>query len=502
MDRCKIFIVEDEIIVRQALRYIIEAHKDRYEIVGEASNGQEACELIADVKPNIVITDIMMPVMNGVELVKFLKINYPDIYTIVLSGYNDFEYVKTCFKYGVFEYLLKPKLNPENLCVILNKICERLGCGIVETNDSPAYFLTTITESTEVRNDLQIPDKFKEVHIGILGFNIKKIIGYEKNRSAIYVEIISEKIMEFFDGLDYEFYKTSKGVLLAIIVYESKKNQEFQREVDIFASKIADEILGVKVCYSSICRDDSLLSREIFNMSKSVRLQFFVSNATYCYKAIQVESQKIYLYKEYMEKIDFIEKSLSYLQDELHKITYEAGYRESELKKQLEHIIYSTFNHLQEKKLLKQDAQVDAIPMMDLISDMYSLEDVQRLISDFAKQLQCNLDDTQSATDTFLIKLIEYIRDNYAEQLNLKQVAEEFHMSYSYLSTYFSYNLGMGFNEYLNNLRIEKAKDMLMNSDLTINEICESVGYLNQSYFSKVFRKNTGVSPTSYRRKG
>lgn len=119
---CKILIVDDEYLLRQGLRYLCNWEKEGFTIVGEASSGEEAIKLTKCLNPNIIITDIVMPEIDGIELTKLIKLYNPKIEIIVLSSYSDFDYVKKSFKYGVRDYILKPKLQPDELLPILKNL--------------------------------------------------------------------------------------------------------------------------------------------------------------------------------------------------------------------------------------------------------------------------------------------------------------------------------------------------------------------------------------------
>ena len=122
----RVLIIDDEYIMRQGLKYMINWEQEGFEIVGEASNGKDALELFDELKPHIVISDIVMPLLDGVDFTEAMHKLYPHIQIIILSGYDNFEYVKYTFMNGVVDYVLKPTLNPEELKKILKKAAERI----------------------------------------------------------------------------------------------------------------------------------------------------------------------------------------------------------------------------------------------------------------------------------------------------------------------------------------------------------------------------------------
>lgn len=120
----KILVVDDEFIMWQGIKHMVNWEQEGFQVIGEAANGKEALKLIAQEEPNIVISDVVMPQMDGIELAKTIQKNYPNIRIVILSGYSDFEYVKSSFQYGVADYILKPTLNPDELLKVIKKIAD------------------------------------------------------------------------------------------------------------------------------------------------------------------------------------------------------------------------------------------------------------------------------------------------------------------------------------------------------------------------------------------
>src|SRR5690606_19845438 len=125
-EMCKVLIVDDEMLIRQGIINYIDWEQEGFQIVGEASNGQEAMQMIGEFSPHIVVTDIVMPIMDGIDLVREAKKAYPHLEIIVLSSFENFDYVRSTFQNGVADYILKPKLNGAELLRILKQIVNRI----------------------------------------------------------------------------------------------------------------------------------------------------------------------------------------------------------------------------------------------------------------------------------------------------------------------------------------------------------------------------------------
>ncbi|NGZ76623.1 response regulator, partial [Saccharibacillus alkalitolerans] len=123
---CRILIVDDEVLVRQGIKHYLDWEKYGFRIVGEASNGREGLEAIERLRPHIVLTDIVMPIMEGEEFTRLIKKNHPEIEVIVLSSYGEFDYVRSTFQNGVADYILKPKLETQELLRVLQNTAKRI----------------------------------------------------------------------------------------------------------------------------------------------------------------------------------------------------------------------------------------------------------------------------------------------------------------------------------------------------------------------------------------
>ncbi|WP_051556667.1 response regulator [Alkalihalobacterium bogoriense] len=161
---CRVMIVDDETLIRQGIKHYFNWEEEGFLIVGEASNGQEALELLDEVQPHILITDIVMPIMDGEELTKIVKANYPHIEVIVLSSFGEFEYVRSSFQSGVVDYILKPKLDSENLLAVLKTAVQRI----------PDFQITNKTKDASISID-QLIDKL------ISGFDVSENIEEVQN---------------------------------------------------------------------------------------------------------------------------------------------------------------------------------------------------------------------------------------------------------------------------------------------------------------------------------
>ena len=200
----RVLIVDDEYIMRQGLKYMIHWEQEGYEIVGEATNGNEALRLVEELKPHIIISDIVMSVMDGVTFTEMVHRIYPDISIIILSGYNNFEYVKKTLTNGALDYILKPTLNEEELLKVLDKAAQRIpgykrreqSEGINASAEMERYLLGLSKELDESA----FHETFPYAHFRIFGMRIRNENEIQPNVSELLYQKIKKDVADFADA--------------------------------------------------------------------------------------------------------------------------------------------------------------------------------------------------------------------------------------------------------------------------------------------------------------
>lgn len=347
----KVVIVDDEKMIRDGLVYTMPWDEMKIEVVGSAENGKVALDIIREKKPNLVLTDIRMPEMDGIELLKVLKSEMPNTKVVILSGYDDFQYAQSALKYGAVDYLVKP-VNADELIKLLEdfqkSIQESLDADLVQLNlqnliDSELELYVTALRTTHQDNAFLIVDK-------------------------IYEKIIAKQL-----PLE-QYYKICMELVNLICMRIKKYNYDLEDEI---SSLLPDIYLG------------------------------------------------------------------------LNKIT-----KKEELKDW----------------------------MYELTSKFFSI-----------------LDDKNGDNYRLVIrKAVEYIEENYSEDISAQKVAKEVYLNANYFSHIFKKIKKESFTDYLNKVRIEKAKELLAGNLYKVYEISSMVGYNDYKYFSMIFKKLVGVTPTEF----
>lgn len=505
---CKILIVDDELIMRQGIAHMVDWEKEGFQIIGQASNGQEAIEIIKYDTPHIVITDVVMPKVDGIELAQYIQKNYPSIKILVLSSYSDFDYVKSSFKNGAVDYILKPSLNLAQLLETLKKSASSFS-DLSVTNESPddEYMLNQLLIGPQSNIDFDLISKmFIHNSFCLFGLNIKTLKYDHK----------TEK--DLIDSLNYSLQNSSSpeyvikkitgkdDFLLFIINFNSNKYDALLELTASIADKNAlnfkDTFFIVSCVFSSLDKLKSTFENNFVELS----------NESFYNKGVKLLISSEFKAPPSSAKFDFkqfaqltskmeINESLDMLSSYVNTVLNKKSLNEFELKTLIQNCFYNVISTLESLDDNLSKLQSLKYTCFNKIQESRYCDELLENYHDLLSVFTDIVNEYQHRINSHMVnKIIQYINENYAEPLNLSDVAKLFNFNYYYLSSYFSSHIKEGFNEYLNKIRIEKACEFLK-KDIPISDISSMVGYSDHSYFCKVFKKFTGVTPSSFRKK-
>jgi two-component system, response regulator YesN len=535
----KVLVVDDEDLIRNGVARKIERLIPNVNIVGRAADASEALELVKEHHPHIVITDIRMPEIDGLQFINMAKNIYSDIKFVVLSGFQDFEYARRAIRLGVSDYLLKP-IDNQNLKEIILRLEEKLKN---EENDKNLI--------TELKTKLDVS----------LSFLKNK---YLTDLVTFDVESSIKQIIKNLELLDISFIYNYYTVITVTISdtldnYCHDKIDDYSL-VEHKITNICEEILssiGTAVCFENsrdekqiiiIVNHDNLLDKNInFNLprlcnsiissiNKFLGLSVAIGIGNSYDDIDKLPTSYLESYTSVMQKIILGNNRVIHISDipDSNRITYfladdnkmilQSYIKEGNIKKSHE-IIDAIFNQVRLKgvsylnikalyvdlvllftKTVKEfGGTFEKIFKEDILSESFiskyeSLDSLLLWIKDCLSTI-CNyiLNLRKSNGKKIIEEVIEFINRYYYTDLNLNDLASKYFINSNYLSQLFKIETTENFVEYLTKIRIEKAKDLLKNTDLKSYKISELVGYSNPRYFSDVFQKNVGLTPTAYR---
>lgn len=535
--KIKVFLVEDEVIIRSGVKKSINWEQEGYEFVGEASDGELAYPMILKEKPDILITDIRMPFMDGLELSRLVKKELPDIKILILSGYDEFEYAKKAIKIGVTEYLLKP-ISAAKLTEVLNAVAETIRQENEEKNLLETYF-AEMRENTE-RDKMRL---FEKLLMGDLSMGEILEAGerFGMNLGASCYKIVLFKILANLENHVYaeQMVDACSAVEQAASMMEGV--YVFQRGVEGWAflltaqdEKSMEE--SAKILYQNLKQAMKNYTQleyfggigstvpRIRSLKQSFREADRAFAARFVEEANQIISQKEFEKNQMEERLKMqgvvqIGKSREMLQKFLSNGTREEvkAFSDAYISRIEEENIRSTMVRQYvvidvcivilsfcERISSANRLQEEAEELQKMMQKIHSLSEIKKYVVRLLNEA-IELRDAESGRrySDLIAAAKKEIENHYmTEEISLNTVAISVGMSPSYFSSIFSKEAGKTFVEYLTEVRIEKAKEFLMCSSMKTSEIGYEVGYKDPHYFSYIFKKVQGCSPKEYRARG
>ncbi|HHW30557.1 MAG TPA: response regulator [Clostridiaceae bacterium] len=532
----KVMLVDDEYWIRKGIAEGINWNALGFEVCATASNGEEALSLMENDIPDVLLTDIKMPVMDGIELIRNVAMKYPSVKTVILSGYNDFAYAQKAIEYGTYAYILKP-IKDEEFNLLFSKLFNELEVQKKAYNNLSGQFLNL------KNNRLDLEEYYLLKYIAGNFYDTNEL----KRELAELGSIIPDHylccIVFTYDSID----KNEKPINLTnIILYETKRywnksNYPVLLNNDQFiiiphdSIKISNRDLIYSVKQFKFHLENILYDRDFsdvvlsFGIGKSC---LNIESLSVIYKeAVLALQRKFYTGKGsitlYNNKdnsevgiLDQCNYTLDEISEELLSVILDGDLYSicPRIKTLFKALVSSSFyekNKLIIKcieiylsismKLKDKDLPVNLLNTDDIYHQISKCETLEELISYYEKcitDIATQIKELKNESDNnMIIKIKQYIEANYHKKLSLKDLADHFCMNSSYLSTYFKKHTGINLFDYITYVRMENAKRLLKNSDYQITEISENVGFVDYRHFCTVFKKEIGMSPLQYRLK-
>ena len=530
MDNIKVFICEDESIVREGLRDMIPWEKYGFEFVGDAPDGEMALPMIRNLKPDVLITDITMPFMDGLSLCKIVMSEFPDIKIIIISGYSDFEYARQAISIGVERYLLKP-ITRADMIAAIEEIKQKISEASEQQNyiskyeqefkkferfSHRAFFEKLVEGSMSVQ---EIYEQANELHLNLSanGYNLviftirdAKQSGYADDAANV-MESLFGHFMQYPDYIIFRCNLLSYAVLIKGDLESLPKLtdrcvdmirqhcEEAQADLEWYSAVGAptERLSGMSKCYADANRAFSyrhLLPDEHIFTSELVKNKYHAPSAddldhidatkldpmiirNFVRTGILAEAESFA--DEYIANLKCMEDSVlirDYLLVSI-RVNIELALREEGI----------------------EDPGID-LSLRSVDMEIETAEFRNDLIEILNKAITIRDAEAMKRSSDIIDSAMRYIDNHYKdEDISLDSVAIASNISANYLSAMFSQKVGLSFVEYVTKKRMEKAKQLLRKTDKRSGEIAGEIGYKDPRYFSFVFKKKTGCTPSQYR---
>ncbi|OXM86612.1 DNA-binding response regulator [Paenibacillus rigui] len=533
----KAIIVDDEKHVREAIKLLVPWDEFHIEEILEAQDGQEAIETILEERPQIIFTDMMMPLVGGMELLEWLQTNYPSGKTIVISGFDDFQLVRHTVQHGGVDYILKP-IDAEQLHAAVTKAVdcwnreetERQGQTQrnIEMNQiRPVYWdkllSNLINEPTgyeaaasALAKEFGIGPHIQECQLAIV--NMHTLSGklkekFRTDQDLLFfsiTNICNEFLREPRQGVAYRYWNSDNEIILLLfgpalpgykLVASIQEGIEatLRSRMDIGISSILPFPAGLPEAYGQA--RTALRRRNLLTAGKEVHI----------YQEKPPANPLLLSFSDYAEPIRLAVRSGS--PEQIHRsvlLWFEAVNKlESITQEQLE--LWWNEYRLQRSRWLLEwfgDQANELNAMTEPSSFMIPFEESGTLsIPLWQQQMDADLTGLsqlmlkhQHQDNNVIFEIAKYIQNHYHQDITLQEIANHFYLSREYISRKFKQEFKVNLSDYLSSIRAEKAKLLLLNPHLRIAQVAEMVGYDDEKYFSKVFKKIVGFSPNEYRK--
>lgn len=531
----KVFLVEDETVIREGIRDKIEWEQYGYRFVGEAADGEIALPLIRKLKPDVLITDIKMPFMDGLSLSRIVHTEFPKMKIIILSGYDDFEYARQAIEVGVEQYLLKPitRLTLKKLLVELREKIEQER----ERGDYQKLFQSEMHEYEQysrrrffervLGGELSVKGIYEEaakqgIEIDAPCYNLLLFSLQDKKRE--YGRQETDRVGELQDEILHYFLRNPHFVVFRSNVesYEVLIKAEKERVQELTENSV-EQIRRVCMPAENKIRWYVACGQPVERLSMLAECDQGV-NHYYSYRFMlpevhifNQESLREYVNVGEDNKIDSVDSRT--MDPEIIREFLLRG-NSSEIREFVTNYLYCIREALASRMFRNyvilnirfaiiaylESLGVTKNEYMDHIRNYgqetsMKAEDVQEyFISMLETALHIREKESDLQSSTILRKAVDYINANYdKDNISLNSVAKEVEVSANYLSAIFSQSMQNTFVEYVTGKRMEKAKKILRGSDKSTSEVASEVGYKDPHYFSFVFKKTQGCSPREYR---
>ncbi|RBW70776.1 response regulator [Bacillus taeanensis] len=509
----KLVIVDDEKVVIDGLTSAINWKEHQIEIVGTASDGKEAFQCIVDKKPNIVLADIQMPELNGLDLIQKVKNICPDTVFIIISGYTEFDYAKRAIELEAVDYLVKP-IGLDDIVSSVKKAAnkyEKMQAEKQHHNQIQKY-QSELEEKYVLDfilghkfDHFETYDQFKNCKIVITGF-----------KNSTWKNHIKKSVQEFLECLKTPFKKRGYEAFIYIIedsivtmyAHSTQKQGDDSLLVELL-SLLQDELKSLPIIGVSNTYNDLSYTNQSYKEAKEAfRIGVYLNQLITNYNDLEkinntVGNEIIEKIENHFKKKQFDLEKMNQLIDDI--LNYSIEHMLSPVKSK--YLCFKLINYVSEYVNDEFEIEIENISggkfqLYGELNNLQSIEGMSHWLKNFVNETFNYLNKNKiSYKDKLILDVKNYLKNHFGQPIVLDDIAECFHISAAYLSSIFSKKVGMTIFEYITDLRMNKAKELLRTTNYKIHEICNEVGYDNQGYFNQVFKKQIGITPGQYRSK-
>lgn len=525
-----VLIAEDEMLVRIGIKNSIKWPDYGMKVIDDVSDGLQAWDSYEKYKPDIIITDLKMPQMDGMEFISRVRSKDKRTRIVILSCIEDFKLAQEAMVYGVSGYILKLTMTWDEMDKILLKVVEELELQYeTATNANNGYqdigllkaqslsecflqhdFYANSFEEFVMKSKLRL----KPINLILCLVGMDDIIPFDNssqadNKLSIDKSIIN-LISEILDGYDIGeiIYFNEKSYALLFSFSEYNNREEIRDRLD----KTLDHIkrlmhkyfhISVTFAISSIKDGYDSLKRLYDECLEAFNSKFYIGKGSYLYFENSIEDRFNIYVKPLLDKVavSCVEFFGDDCKDEFEEAVSQFGMQVCQTEADVRKIFLLCLQiPLTAMKIVRQDIFLVQVSYADKIQEVKTIDELYQLYNQYLIEIS-KIIGRRTGLSREMNLALQYIRENYHKNISLQQVANHVNLSTNYLCTIFRNEMQVNFVEYLSHYRLEKAKELLLNSGLKLYEISEKVGFSDVGYFCRIFKGITGCRPNEFRRK-
>lgn len=527
----KVILADDEILEREVYKVLINRNFPELEVVAEAETGRQAIELFEKFKPELVLMDVKMPGINGIEAIETIRKNSSSTKFVIISAYNYFDYAKEALKHDVEDYLLKPFAKDEFVKVISRVLVKinnevRLNKEELEIKERLKSILPIL--EGEVIFALMMGDDSKvKLYSSLLNMDISS--GYVaigmvdeesfKSVNEISKNLIMKKVQEYIKDNMPELKPSLIGNFISrkmILIFPNHFKEQANEIRDIaykrmlkIACTIRDNFgvkmsFGIGEAYSGLSEIKESYNQALTVINNIDSFELDIVN----YGDIKSDISKQFHYPYELERqlvekirlgleeqsIRIFERIFDYTTDCLKGNANRVKFELLELYFALSRMTYETDY---------ADAGLkDFVMSKEKYFNLNTLQEIFHIFEDDITFICSKFKDARNMrAKNIIYAAVQYIKNNYMKEITLEEVSKKVCVSPNYFSRMFKNELNQSFIDYLTHLRVEAAKDLILKTNKSMRDICWEVGYNDPNYFTKVFKKVTNLTPSEFKDK-
>lgn len=506
-----ILIVDDDIMIRNLLSMLIEQIEDFTNVVTSVSSADEAEALCDKSSVDLVITDITMPNRSGLDLIRSLRKKHPEIQIACLSAYDDYDYIREALKLGVLDYILKSEMKLEDIISLLDKV------------ESFSSISKDATPSKDELDSLNNTNTLLELYLHEDDAQTEEVCARMDCDTDDGIVVVAFQLWRHVASVD-EMLKAQR-IAEKTREGEHKSGLSFAHEGERIVMLLKDTSNSIESRENEMMRLSLLYKRNLAEYSRQ--------NVVFSLYEVALNSQQLrntfiktmdimdaYEYYPNYQKGKFVLKNLSKADTRMLQQLAQGDGGRSDLQAYADEFMLQVEQWHRDYTIPRQVKSVASCGLLYLMgyNELHIPENLL-VYNHFAKKIRYSRDEAnlehvlrdalatviskslpqKKIMNTQIQEAVQYINANYGRKITLDDIAKHIYLNRTYASYMFKKHMNVNFMDYLEMVRINKAKELLLESNLPITEIAVKVGYASQSYFTKVFKRNTGLSPNIFR---